>query len=221
MLESTGRPRKVRLSEARKDYYRRLARKKGYLSRAAFKLLQIDRKYRILKNGAKVLDLGCSPGGWSQIASRKVGKQGLVIGVDVAKSSFTASNFNFINADINSPEFEQKLSGLNMKFDCILSDLSPKLIGIWDADSSRQLLLTMDALKSAGRFLREGGSAVIKLFQGEMLDEAIKELRKSFTSVSVAKPAASRKQASEIYAVCFNFKPQKETLQQPLSEHQS
>jgi 23S rRNA (uridine2552-2'-O)-methyltransferase len=108
-----------------------------------------------------------------------------------------------------------------MKFDCILSDLSPKLIGIWDADSSRQLLLTMDALKSAGRFLREGGSAVIKLFQGEMLDEAIKELRKSFTSVSVAKPAASRKQASEIYAVCFNFKPQKETLQQPLSEHQS
>jgi len=211
----------VRLSEARREYYRRLARKKGYLSRAAFKLLQIDSKYRILKKGAKVLDLGCSPGGWSQVASRKVGNQGVVVGVDISPSSFKASNFTFIKSDINSSEFEEKLSQLNLKFDCILSDLSPKLIGIWDADSSRQLLLTIDALKLAGRFLREGGNGVIKLFQGEMLEDAINELKRSFGHISVVKPAASRKQASEIYAVCFNFRPQKETVQQPLSAHQS
>ncbi|MEM0118060.1 MAG: RlmE family RNA methyltransferase [Conexivisphaerales archaeon] len=211
----------MRLSEARREYYRRLAKKKGYLSRAAFKLLQIDSRFRILRKGYSVLDLGCSPGGWSQIASRKVGSQGRVVGVDVEPASYKASNFIFLNADINSPEFEERLSALNLKFDIILSDLSPKLIGIWDADSSRQLLLTSDALSIAEKYLKAGGNAVVKLFQGEMLEETIIELKKRFLQVIVAKPPASRKQASEIYAVCMNFRPEKERLQLPIREHQS
>lgn len=214
----------MRLSEARREYYRRLARKKGFLSRAAFKLIQIDNKYRILRKGYKVLDIGCSPGGWSQVASRRVGDSGIVVGIDLSKASFQAKNFIFIKCDVTSyQEVQCNLSPICRSFDCILSDLSPKLIGIWDADSSRQLLLTKDAIYLLNSFLREGGNAVFKLFQGELTDEVLNTLRGIFSKVVISKPPASRKEASEVYAVCLAFKGARieESPSKPQTEHLS
>jgi 23S rRNA (uridine2552-2'-O)-methyltransferase len=195
----------VRLSEARREYFRRRAREEGYLSRAAYKLIQIDDKYRFLSKGAKVLDLGCAPGGWSQVASARVTDKGLVVGVDLSPVSFKARNYLFVKGDISSPQTLQLIRESSSSFDCVLSDLSPKLMGVWDADSSRQVALASEALDITKLFLRGGGTAVFKLFQGETTNEFIGEAKKLFQRVVISKPPASRKQASEIYLVCLGL----------------
>ncbi len=197
----------MRLEEARKDQYRRLAREQGYKSRAAYKLLETVRKYRLIKEGDVVLDFGAAPGGWLQVAAEAVGPRGLVVGVDLDAVFLDEENVVALQSDVNSPDLSLKLErALPRKADVVLSDLAPQVTGTWDLDHHRQIGLTMTAVGLMGAFLRPGGSAMLKVFDGERFTEARTELVRRFQKVQVTKPKASRSASSELFLVCFGYK---------------
>ena len=199
----------MKLSEARRDQYRRLAQKKGYVSRAAFKLEQLHRKYRLLKQGDVVIDLGCSPGGWLQVTSDIVGSQGLVVGVDLVEAKVCGKNIKILIDSVHSEQLPKSiLDVVPRKADVILSDLSPKITGVWEVDQARQADLTKRALELATKLLRGGGSAVLKVFDGEMFLQVRESAENAFKVVRVAKPPASRASSSEVYLVCSGFRSQ-------------
>jgi len=197
----------MRLADARKDQYRRLAKDQGYRARSAFKLLQLNASYHILKRGSKVVDLGCAPGGWLQVAAREVGPEGRVIGIDL-KPVEPVAGAVVLEGSIEEPGMLEEIAGIlgGAKADAVLSDLAPKVSGLWDMDHARQISLSTIALGFARQALRGGGSAVFKVFEGEMLNEFRDELKKSFGRVLLSKPSASRQQSSELYIVCLDFK---------------
>ncbi len=197
----------MRLEDAKRDQYRKLAREEGYKSRAAYKLLENVRKYRLIKPGDYVLDFGAAPGGWLQVASAAAGETGLVVGVDLEPVDLNEPNMVTIQSDIKSPELSVKLErALSRKADVVLSDLSPQVMGTWDLDHYRQIELTMAAASLMGGFLRKGGSAMFKVFDGERFGEMRALLSKQFEKVQITKPKASRKGSAELYLVCFGFR---------------
>lgn len=189
----------MRPDEAKNDYYRRLARKNGYVSRAAFKLIELDSKYEIFYSGQRVLDLGASPGGWSQVASKAVKEDGEVIAVDVRPIKVNLNNVSFIK--MNLKEEKPALKGI----DVVLSDLSPQVSGIWEYDQETQWSLTEKALEIAEESLNRGGEFVCKVFDGEGVKRIMERAEKSFTFVKLTKPKASRRESSELYLICKNF----------------
>jgi 23S rRNA (uridine2552-2'-O)-methyltransferase len=196
----------MRLADARRDQYRRLAKDQGYRARSAYKLLQMNRSYNIIKKGDKVVDLGCAPGGWLQVAMKEVGSSGKVIGVDL-KPVTPVAGATILQGSIENPNMLSKIAEiLGCKADVILSDMAPNVSGVWDIDHARQISLSTIALGFARRVLRVGGSSVFKIFEGEMLKEFKWELRKSFGKVLLSKPSASRQESSELYIVCLDFK---------------
>ena len=193
----------MRLDEARRDLYRRLAREQGYKSRAAFKLLEANERYGFLREGAKVLDLGAAPGGWMQVASELVGPEGLIVGVDLSPIRLKEKNVVAVKMDVHDPGLPDKARGLlGGEADVILSDLSPVVSGVWELDQTRQVDLTLKVLELAGLLLKESGSIFCKLFEGERAQEVRDEFRRTFRSVRVVKPAASRTASSELYYFC-------------------
>lgn len=193
--------------KAKKDFYSRLAKKRGFKSRAAFKLIQLQEKYLIINEGDRVLDLGCAPGGWLQVASRCAGKEGLVVGVDKRKVKDMPSKVKTIRMDIFDDgliDVIREITG--EKFDVVLSDLSPDVSGVWELDSIRQIDLAERSLQIAKKLLKRDGKMVVKVFQGEFTDEFIRKLRKAFRVVRLTKPPASRPESSELFAVCLGFK---------------
>ncbi len=198
----------MRLHEARRDLYRRLAREQGYRSRAAFKLIEANERYEFLKEGGRVLDFGSSPGGWLQVASELIGPEGKVVGVDISPIRVKAKNVVAMKIDINDPSFAGRVMELlGTKADVFLSDLSPLVSGVWELDQGRQVDLTMKVLELAPLLLKEGGCLFCKLFEGEGSQGVRTELRKRFETVRVIKPAASRNASSELYYFCDNFLP--------------
>ena len=196
----------MRLADARRDQYRRLAKDQGYRARSAYKLLQMNRSYNIIKKGDSVVDLGCAPGGWLQVAMKEVGSSGKVIGVDL-KPVTPVAGATILQGSIENPNVLSKIAEiLGCKADVILSDMAPNVSGVWDIDHARQISLSTIALGFARQVLRVGGSSVFKIFEGEMLKEFKSELRKSFGKVLLSKPSASRQESSELYIVCLNFK---------------
>ncbi|MEW6605246.1 MAG: RlmE family RNA methyltransferase [Thermoproteota archaeon] len=196
----------MRLADARRDQYRRLAKDQGYRARSAYKLLQLNESYRILKKGSKVVDLGCAPGGWLQVASKEVGSAGKVVGIDI-KPVEPVAGAVVLQGNIEDPAMLEKVEeALDGKADIVLSDLAPNVSGMWEIDHARQISLSTIALDFARRVLRQGGSAVFKVFEGDMLKEFRTELGKSFGRVLLSKPSASRQQSSELYIVCLDFK---------------
>lgn len=196
----------MRLADARRDQYRRLAKDQGYRARSAYKLLQMNRSYNILKKGDKVVDLGCAPGGWLQVAAKEVRSSGKVIGVDL-KPVTPVAGAVILQGSIEDPNMLSKISEiLGCKADVVLSDLAPNVSGVWDIDHARQISLSTIALRFAQHVLRIGGSSVFKVFEGDMLEEFRSELQKSFGKVFLNKPSASRQESSELYIVCLNFK---------------
>jgi 23S rRNA (uridine2552-2'-O)-methyltransferase len=197
----------MRLHEARRDLYRRLAREQGYVSRAAFKLLQLQRQYRFLRPGQIVVDFGCAPGGWLQVAASHVGSRGLVIGVDRQTPRVRPSNTRVIVADIGDPAVSPMLRAhLPRPADVVLSDLAPIVIGVWELDHHRQMDLTRQVLALLPEIAARGALAVLKLFDGPELQELVRALRHRFAQVDVTKPPASRGPASELYAVCRGYR---------------
>jgi len=196
----------MRLADARRDQYRRLAKDQGYRARSAYKLLQMNRSYNIIKKGDKVVDLGCAPGGWLQVAVKEVRSSGKVIGIDL-KPVTPIADAIILQGSIEDPNMLSKISKiLGCKADVVLSDLAPNVSGVWDIDHARQISLSTIALRFAQYVLRIGGSSVFKVFEGDMLEEFRSELRKSFGKVLLKKPSASRQESSELYIVCLNFK---------------
>jgi 23S rRNA (uridine2552-2'-O)-methyltransferase len=196
----------MRLADARRDQYRRLAKVQGYRARSAYKLLQMNRSYNIIKKGDKVVDLGCAPGGWLQVAVKEVGSSGKVIGVDLKPVTPVAGAI-ILQDSIENPNVLSKIAEiLGCNADVILSDMAPNVSGVWDIDHARQISLSTIALGFARQVLRVGGSSVFKIFEGEMLKEFKSELRKSFGKVLLSKPSASRQESSELYIVCLDFK---------------
>jgi 23S rRNA (uridine2552-2'-O)-methyltransferase len=196
----------MKLSDARKDYYRRLAKDKGYRSRSAYKLEQLNNSYHILRPSYKVIDLGCSPGGWLQVILKEVGPHGKVVGIDIQDIK-PISGAIILQVDIEDHTITDRiLRMLNSKADVALSDLSPNVSGIWDIDHARQISLTRSAFTIVQKVLRENGSAVFKVFEGELLNELKLDLMNNFRKVIVGKPSASRQKSSEFYLVCLHFK---------------
>jgi len=196
----------MRLADARKDQYRRLAKDQGYRARSAYKLLQLNHSYHIIKKGSKVVDLGCAPGGWIQVVTNEVGQAGKVIGIDL-KPVEPVAGATVLKGSIEDIDMLEKIAGiLGDKADVILSDLSPNVSGLWDIDHARQISLSTIALGFARQVLRVGGSAVFKVFEGDTLSEFRAELKSSFGRVLLNKPLASRQESSELYIVCLDFK---------------
>ncbi len=197
----------MRLDEAKRDHYRKRAKEEGYRSRAAFKLIQINQKYRLINPRDRVIDIGSAPGGWLEVASEQVGPDGLVIGVDLVQVKPVGKNVKILTGDISSADFPDKLHYALGKgnADCVLADLSPKISGIWEMDHFRQIELCHKVLDLLPSILVRGGSSVMKAFQGAELDLLVKRLKKSFPRVEVSKPNASRSESSEVYLVSMDF----------------
>ncbi|MDA4111873.1 MAG: RlmE family RNA methyltransferase [Thaumarchaeota archaeon] len=197
----------MKLEEAKRDLYRRKAKEEGYRSRAAFKLLQLNNKYRIIRAGYSVVDIGAAPGGWLEVAAELVGQRGVVVGVDIVPVKPVGKNAKIILEDVTSAEFPSKVqSALGRgKADCVLADMSPKLSGIWDMDHFKQIELCQRVVDILPEILASGGSNVMKAFHGEELDPLIKRLRNSFHRVEISKPDASRSESSEVYLVSMDF----------------
>ncbi|MDR3222825.1 MAG: 23S rRNA (uridine(2552)-2'-O)-methyltransferase [Methanobrevibacter sp.] len=195
--------------DKKKEYYYKKAKESNYYSRASYKLLQLNNKYRIIKEGNSVVDLGSSPGGWSQVALEKVGSEGLVIGVDLNTiRPINEENFFFIKGDFTTEEIQEKIiNTLNEEVDVLISDASPSLSGIKNIDQLRSIDLVKNVIKISELLLRNNGNILIKFFQGEDFNPILRELKKKFRVVKTTKPNSSRKKSSEMYLICLGFKP--------------
>jgi 23S rRNA (uridine2552-2'-O)-methyltransferase len=192
-----------------RDSYYKKAKQEGYRSRAAYKLLELQQRYRLLKPGDAVVDLGAAPGGWLQVAAKIVGQNGKIIGVDLQTiESFRERNIILLQGDMASAEIQAQIKArLNGPVDCVLSDLAPKLSGIRDADMARCLELNQAALNVAVQLLRPSGSLLIKSFISDDLHGFTAELKKSFSAVQRTKPDATRQGSSEFYFYAKGFLP--------------
>jgi 23S rRNA (uridine2552-2'-O)-methyltransferase len=182
------------------DPYVRQAKAQGYRSRAAFKLLQLDEKEKLLRPGMTVIDLGAAPGGWSQVAAKKVGPKGQVIAIDLLEIA-PISGVTVLKGDFRErfPE--------GVKADVILSDLSPNLSGIPNVDQARALELSLSAAGFCRKALKPDGVFVLKAFQGEAFEELRARLKEFFANVRVLKPSASRGESRETYVVARGLLP--------------
>ena len=182
-----------------KDHYFHKAKKDGYAARSVYKIEEIDKKYRIIRTGNKVLDLGCSPGSWLQYASIKVGNSGHVLGVDLQPVKISLpSHVKVIKADIFEVTDENlKIKG--GKADVILSDMAPKTSGIRTTDVHRSFELNRKVLYLVNDILCPEGSLLVKAFQGKLFDELCCEFKKMFDDVKLCKPKSSRSESVEIF----------------------
>jgi 23S rRNA (uridine2552-2'-O)-methyltransferase len=186
-----------------KDHYFKKAKEQNFAARSVFKLEEIDQRFRVLKPGLKVLDLGASPGSWSQYASQKIGPDGRVLGVDLSPVTVKLPNAIFIQADLRDLQLEQVFQehGFQPPFDLVLSDMAPKTTGIRITDQARSMELCELALDIARRFLRPGGHFVCKLFHSDDFTKLRDEIKKSFDKFEAVKPDSTRKISKEIFLV--------------------
>jgi 23S rRNA (uridine2552-2'-O)-methyltransferase len=185
------------------------ANRLGYKSRAAFKLLQIDKKFNFLKPGKIVIDLGCAPGGWLQVAAKKVyssEKNISVVGVDLLPVSNIYGTKTIV-ADINEEDTEKKILNLiDKKPDIILSDMAANTTGHKQTDHLRTTQLTEIALRFAINHLNKGGVFLVKTFRGGSEKTILETMKKNFSYVKNVKPLASRPESVESYTICIDLK---------------
>jgi len=191
------------LQEHHQDEYVLRARAEGYRSRAVFKLAEIQQKDQVLKAGQFVVDLGAAPGGWSEYASNIVGGQGKIVAVDLLPLEPVAG-VEFLQGDFTEAETLERLLALTggRHLDLVLSDMAPNLSGMESIDQPKSIYLAELALDLAQNYLNPTGAFVVKLFQGEGCDELIASLRRTFRTIKLRKPDASRARSNEIYAIC-------------------
>ena len=191
--------------EMKSEHYYKMAKKEKYRSRASYKLIQLNKKFRIIKPRDYVVDLGAAPGGWSQVALDIVGDDGKVVAVDLQRiRPFENENFIQITGDFTKSETVEKIKdALDWNADLILSDAAPKLTGIKDIDQLRSIEIVENALKIADDVLKIDGSMIIKVFQGEGFQSLLKEVKKKFKIVKTTKPPSSRKKSVEMYLIAL------------------
>jgi 23S rRNA (uridine2552-2'-O)-methyltransferase len=199
---------KAWIQDRKRDYYYKKAKAESYRSRATYKLSQAASKYRFIRRGNVVVDLGAAPGGWIQAARKIVGKKGFVLGVDLKPiAPFPQEYVKTIVADFTEPQaLPLILDFLPRKADVVLSDASPNISGIWEVDHARQIDLASQALKIALSVLRPSGNFFAKVFEGDLLAGFVKTVEKHFDAVKVIKPKASRAKSSEMFLLALNLK---------------
>lgn len=197
----------MRLEDAKKDHYRKLAKEQGYRSRSAFKLIELNQKYNLIKSNDNILDFGAAPGGWLQVASKLVMPKGKVIGVDLLPIKPINDNVTIFQGDIRDEKVVNNiLNEIGRKVDVILSDIAPNISGIWKIDHNNQIDLTRLIINRFPELLEKNGGCLLKAFDGPMLKPLENELRKNFTNVKLIKPKVSRNASSELYITCRNFR---------------
>jgi 23S rRNA (uridine2552-2'-O)-methyltransferase len=188
------------LAEHFDDPFVKQAQKLGLRSRSAFKLLEMNEKYDLIKQGACIVDLGCAPGGWCQVARERCGTHGRVIGLDILPMD-SLDGVEFIEGDFTEDEplaeLEQILGG--QQVDLVLSDMAPNMSGMTAMDQPKAMYLAELALEFARRHLKPDGNFLVKVFHGEGFDEFVREVRSLFKKVIVRKPNASRPRSREVY----------------------
>jgi 23S rRNA (uridine2552-2'-O)-methyltransferase len=198
---------KAWLHEHVTDTYVKRATAEGFRSRAAYKLQQIAGRDRLLAPGMIVVDLGAAPGGWSQVAAKAVGEQGLVVGVDLLEMP-PVPGVRTIRGDFGEPEtlaaVEQALAG--RRADLVMSDMAPNISGVASVDQARAVALGELALDFALKHLKPQGNFLVKLFQGAGYDGYVARLRQCFVQVRTRKPAASRSRSSEVYLLATGLR---------------
>lgn len=188
------------------DEYVQRAQREGYRSRAAYKLLELQEKDRLIKPGQVVVDLGAAPGGWSQVAARLVGRKGQVFAMDILPMDPIPS-VDFLQGDFREQTvMDALLARLDGRpVDVVISDMAPNVSGNAAVDQPRAMYLCELALDFARQVLRPGGTLVMKVFQGEGFDELIRDARSSFKRVLTRKPKSSRPKSREVYLVAGNY----------------
>lgn len=202
------------------DRYFKKAKEEGYKARSAFKLQEIQEKFRVMRTGDMVLDLGAAPGSFLQYTSKVLGPKGRALGLDLQEINVKLPNVETVVCDIYENEkvdglikafLEEKspaggtLTALQ-KYDVILSDLAPRTSGVKDIDQWKSVELCMQVVEIAKKWLKPHGNLVIKIFQGADFDEFYKDVRTRFQTVKIAKPQAVRDRSREVYLVCLDKK---------------
>jgi 23S rRNA (uridine2552-2'-O)-methyltransferase len=194
------------LSRQLNDPYVAEAQRLGYRSRAAFKLIELDDRFRLLLPGRRVVDLGCAPGGWTQVAIERVGARGAVVGMDLAETAPIAGA-TILRADVQDPAavtaIRAELDGLA---DVVLSDMAPSTTGHAATDHLRIVALAETAFAVASEILKPGGAFVAKVFQGGAEGPLLAQLKRAFSELRHAKPPASRAESAETYVVARGFR---------------
>ncbi len=191
----------------RKDGYYRMAKKEGYRSRAVYKLKQIDERFNIFKQGYKVVDLGASPGGWSEYAVEAVG-EGNIVAVDLERMP-DIDGVDFYKGDLTEDETVRRIAEITGGADVVLSDMAPKFTGKHSMDQARSLYLAECALEFCEWTLKDGGSFVVKIIQGPDFNRFLDKVRRRFKDVKCFSPKASRSSSAEMYVVCKQFVKQR------------
>ncbi len=188
------------------DPYVAAAKRDGYLSRAAYKLQGLDERFKFMKKGQRILDLGAAPGGWCQVAAEKLGPGGTIVGVDLLEFGPVAGADCHV-LDVETPDSEEKIKEwLGGKADVVLSDMAPSTTGHQSTDQIRVVALAEVAYEVAQSVLAPNGVFIVKLFQGAAVGEFLAMLKKDFANVRHAKPPASRKDSSELFLVATGYR---------------
>jgi 23S rRNA (uridine2552-2'-O)-methyltransferase len=201
------------VDQRRRDPYYRAAQREGLRSRAAFKLAYLDDRFHLFRRGARVLDLGAAPGGWSMIALERVAPSGIVVAVD-PRPIAPAEGLHVVRGRVGDPSLVERLG--DARFDVVLSDMSPSISGAYATDHARSVDLVRSALALSLRVLAPRGAFVAKVFAGDMIDELVLEVRPHFTEVHRTKPPASRAPSSELYVLARGFRPDAPHRERPV-----
>jgi 23S rRNA (uridine2552-2'-O)-methyltransferase len=197
---------KMWLERQLNDPYVQRAKREGYRSRAAFKLVEIDDKYRILKKGARVVDLGAAPGGWSQVAAKRIGEGGRIVAIDLLDIEPIAG-VDFIQLDFLDPAAPDQLKArLGGEADVVLTDMAANATGHRKTDHIKIVALVEAAAEFAREVLQPGGAFLAKVIQGGTEPVLLAQLKKDFATVRHVKPAASRADSAELYLLATGFR---------------
>jgi len=193
-------------AERKRDYYYRKAKAEHYRSRAAYKLKQIDFRFDLIHEGDIIVDLGASPGGWSQVASELGGERSRVYALDIDRM-VPIPGVEFVRGDIrDGAVVERLLAAMPDKADVVISDMSPDISGNYPYDHARSVELCEHALGFARKVLKKGGNFCVKMFYGDLSEGYVRTVRKYFSEVYMHHPKASRSTSSEMYVVGLGFK---------------
>ena len=189
------------VNKQRKDIYVRLSKVDGYRARSAYKLIEINEKFKIIKNGISIIDLGAAPGSWSQYISKTI-KNGRIVSIDL-KEMEKIENTTQLKGDFTESEYQNKIIGLfKSKVDVVLSDMAVNTTGIKDIDSIYTGELCKEAMMFSKKILNKEGKFVSKIFMGSTFNEIIIEAKSIFKNVKVYKPKSSRKDSKESFIIC-------------------
>ena len=192
------------LTKQRVDPFVKQSKAQGYRSRSSFKLIEMNKKFKFLNKNTNIIDLGSSPGGWSQVAAQKI-TDGKIIAIDIIKME-NIKKVIFLKENLNNPEIYKKIINIfDGKFDVMISDMAANTTGNKNLDSYRTGELCLKAMDLAKSTLNKEGVFLSKIFMGSIFDEILRKARKNFKKVVKYKPLSSRKESKEIYIYCKGF----------------